>query len=146
MSDQRYIVVVGCGRLGSRLANQLSRDGESVVAIDTADSAFDKLSSDLSGFRLRGNATQMAVLREPRLDKADILIATTREDNVNLMVAQVAREILGVPQVIARLFDPKREAAYARLGIETISPTTLASAAFLRAIASSSGARKGAGS
>lgn len=83
----------------------------------------------------------MAVLREARPDKADILVATTREDNVNLMVAQVAREIFGVQQVLARLFDPRREAAYARLGIETISPTRLASEAFLHAIASTFGGR-----
>ena len=141
MDSQRYIVVVGCGRLGARLANQLSRDGNSVVAIDTKESAFANLSSDFSGFRLQGDATQMAVLREARMDKADILVATTREDNVNLMVAQVAREIFGVSQVLARLFDPKREAAYARLGIETISPTTLASEAFLRSIASAAEGR-----
>jgi trk system potassium uptake protein TrkA len=137
MSRQRYIVVVGCGRLGGRLANQLSRDGDSVVAVDTRESAFVKLSSDFSGFRLLGDATQLAVLREARLDRADILVATTREDNVNLMVAQVAREVFGVAQVVARLFDPKREAAYTRLGIATICPTTLASEAFLHAIAES---------
>ncbi|MCU0305883.1 MAG: TrkA family potassium uptake protein [Thermoanaerobaculales bacterium] len=142
MRSQRYAVVVGCGRLGARLANHLSRDGDSVVAIDTGESAFDKLSPDFSGFRLQGDATLMAVLREARLDKADILVATTREDNVNLMVAQVAREIFGVQRVLARLFDPKREAAYERLGIETICPTTLASEAFLRAIEGPFGSRK----
>ena len=143
MSRQRYVVVVGCGRLGGRLATSLSRDGDAVVAVDTREAAFAKLSSDFSGFRLLGDATHLAVLREARLNQADILAATTREDNVNLMVAQVAREMFGVRQVVARLFDPTREAAYARLGIATICPTTLASEAFLRAISDPAGDRGG---
>jgi len=54
----------------------------------------------------------------------DILIATTHEDNVNLMVAQVARKIFSVPHVLAREFDPKREEVYSHLGIDTIFPKT----------------------
>jgi len=139
----RYIVVVGCGRLGSQLANQLSRDGNSVVVIDSDETKFIDLSPDFSGFRIEGDATHITVLKDAKLKKADVLIATTHEDNVNLMVAQVARKIFNVPQVLARVFDPKREKIYAQLGIDTICPTSVAAQMFLRAVSSGAGYHEG---
>ena len=143
MKNNRYIVIVGCGRLGSRLANQLSRAGNSVVVIDRDEATFSDLSPDFSGFRVDGDATQMAVLKEAKLSKADILIATTHEDNVNLMVAQVARGIFSVSHVLARVFDPKREEVYAHLGIDTICPTSVAEEMFLRAVVNGAAEREG---
>jgi trk system potassium uptake protein TrkA len=142
MKNDRYIVIVGCGRLGSHLADRLSREGHSVVVIDMHEAAFNDLSPDFSGFRVEGDATQMAVLKTAKLGKADVLIATTHEDNVNLMVAQVARKVFGVPLVLARVFDPRREEVYARLGIETICPTSVAADMFFRDVAKGV-ARKG---
>jgi trk system potassium uptake protein TrkA len=144
MKNSRYIVIVGCGRLGSHLANQLSREGNSVVVIDTDESTFSDLSPDFSGFRVKGDAAQMAVLKEAKLKMADVLIATTHEDNVNLMVAQVARKVFRVPHVLARVFDPKREAFYAQLGISTICPTSVAADMFLRAVANGAVEKGGA--
>lgn len=143
MKPNRYIVVVGCGRVGSQLANQLSREGNSVVVIDRDETKFNDLSPDFSGFRIEGDATHMTVLKEAKLKKADVLIATTHEDNVNLMVAQAAQKIFNVPKVLARVFDPKREKVYAQLGIDTICPTSVAADMFLRAVSGSAGDRKG---
>lgn len=134
MKNNKYIVVVGCGRVGSQLANQLSRDGNSVVVIDIDETKFNDLSPDFSGFRIQGDTTHITVLKEAKLNKADVLIATTHEDNVNLMVAQVAQKIFNVPHVLARVFDPKREEVYAQLGINTICPTSVAVGMFLRAV------------
>lgn len=135
MKNSKYIVVVGCGRLGSLLANRLSRDGNSVVVIDPVETTLDDLSPDFSGFRINGDATHMAVLKAAKLKNADVLIATTSEDNVNLMVAQVAQKVFRVPHVLARVFDPRREEIYAQLGIDTICPTSLAAGIFLEAVA-----------
>ena len=143
MKPNRYIVIIGCGRLGSHLANQLSRGGDSVVVIDRSEEAFRNLSADFSGFRLEGDATRMSVLREAKVNRADILIATTHEDNVNLMAAQVARRIFAVSHVLARVFDPRREAVYAQLGIETVCPTSLAAGMFLRTVSDSGDADGG---
>lgn len=134
MKNNRYIVIVGCGRLGSFLANQLSLAGNSVVVIDKNELAFSELSADFSGFRLNGDATQIAVLKEAKLSRANFLIATTQQDNVNLMVAQVARKIFNVPKVLARVFDPKRKDVFFHLGIETICPTSVAFDMFLQAV------------
>jgi len=143
MRSSRYIVIVGCGRLGSLLATELSRKGHSVVVIDRDDSAFDGLSQEFSGFKVEGDATQITVLKEAKVDKADAFIATTHEDNVNLMVAQVARRVFNVPHVLARVFDPRREGAYAQLGIETVCPTSVAGEMFLEAVGRSTAAGEG---
>ena len=134
MVSNRYVVVVGCGRLGSLLANRLSSLGSSVVVIDREDAAFENLSTEFSGFRVTGDAAELAVLRQARVDKAGCLLAITSHDNVNLMVAQVAQTVFSVPQVMARVNDPSREAVYREFGIETICPTNLTAAAFLGAL------------
>lgn len=139
-------MVVGCGRLGSHLANCLSRDGNSVVVIDRVETTLNDLSPDFSGFRINGDATHMAVLKESKLKNADVLIATTHEDNVNLMVAQVAKKIFHVPHVLARVFDPKREEVYAQLGVDTICPTSVAADMFLQAVANGGKRQNGAAS
>ena len=143
MKRNRYIVIVGCGRLGSHLANHLSRAGDSVVVIDRDEAALGNLSPGFSGFRIDGDATELAVLKMAKLSQADILMATTHEDNVNLMVAQVARGVFSVPRVLARVLDPKREEVFARLGIETVCPTSIAAEVFLRASATGTAQNKG---
>jgi len=136
MRNSLYIVIIGCGRLGSHLANQLSRVGHSVVVIDKDEAAFKELSPDFSGFRIEGDATQIGVLNEAKLKRADVLFAVTHEDNVNLMAAQVARKMFHVPQVLARVFDPRREQVFEQLGVKTICPTSVAAEMFLLAVAS----------
>jgi len=129
--DSLYIVIVGCGRLGSFLANRLSGDGHSVVVIDAEEKSFQALSAEFSGFRVTGDGTEFAVLKQAKTERADVVIATTREDNVNLMVSQVARKVFEVPNVIARVFEPERGSIYQELGVETICPTTIAGEVFL---------------
>lgn len=136
MKNSLYIVIVGCGRLGSDLANRLSRIGHAVVVIDSDEDTFNDLSADFSGFRVVGDATELAVLKAAKLKNADVFFATTHGDNVNLMVAQVARKLFNVPHVLARVFDPRREQVYNQLGIETICPTSVAAEMFLMAVAS----------
>jgi trk system potassium uptake protein TrkA len=130
----QYTIVVGCGRLGSILANQLSRLGNNVVVVDRDESAFENLSTEFSGFRVTGDAAELAVLRQAGIEKADCLLATTRHDNVNLMVAQVARTVFGVSRVMARVFDPSRQAVYDQFGIDTVCPTLLSADTFLAAL------------
>lgn len=131
---QLFIVIVGCGRLGSLLANRLSGDGHNVVIIDINEGKFENLSAEFSGFRIEGDATETAVLKQAKIDTADAMIAATREDNVNLMIAQIAKRIYKVPKVMARIFDLKREEMFRQLGIETISPISISGDAFLKSI------------
>lgn len=134
MAKHLFIVIVGCGRLGSYLANGLSRAGHGVVVIDRREESFDALSAEFSGFKVKGDAVESEVLREARLERADLLLAVAEEDNVNLMVAQVGREVFGVKRVMARVADPAREVAYREFGIPTVCPTTLAGDFLLKAL------------
>lgn len=134
MANELFIVIVGCGRLGSHLANQLSRSGHGVVVIDVDEHAFGNLSPEYSGFRVEGDAIELAVLKQAKVNKADMVISTTQKDNVNLMVAQVAKTEFGVSRVLARVFEPRREAIYRRLGVETVCPTSVAAELFLKSV------------
>ena len=138
-----FIIVVGCGRMGSYIANRLSHDGHGVVVIDVAESAFGGLSAEFSGFKMEGDATEFETLKQAKVEKADLVIATTHHDNVNVMVAQVARHVLRVPNVIARVFEPKRERVYRELGIEIISPVVVAGDLFLKSVRAIAAGEKG---
>ena len=134
--SSKYIVVVGCGRLGSILASRLSSQGDSVVVIDPDETSFKNLSSDFSGFKITGDASEVDVLRSAKVDKADCLLAVTDKDNINLMVTQIAKKVFQTSIVLARVFDPSREKIYREFGIATISPTKLSADAFMANIPS----------
>lgn len=121
-----YIVIAGCGRVGSLLAGQLSREEHDVVIIDHSENAFDSLPGEFSGFKITGDATEFSVLKTAKIETADFLFATCREDTLNLMVAQVAKHIFGVPKVIARVYQVSYEDIFEKLNIDIISPTRLA--------------------
>lgn len=128
-------IVAGCGRLGSRLASELSQKGLDVVVIDLQESTFRALLPEFGGFQLIGNAAEFEVLKQANIEQADSLLAVTGEDNLNLMIAQIAHIVFGVKTVLARVIDPAREAVYQDLGVATISPTPLVTRAFLQQLA-----------
>ena len=119
------IVIMGCGRVGSQLAAQLYREGHTVSVIDMSAKAFVRLPDDFGGLTVIGTGIDEDVLRSAGIEAADAFVAVTEGDNRNIMAAQVAREIFGIPEVVARIYDPGREAIYRELGIDTICPTTL---------------------
>lgn len=118
-------VIAGCGRLGANLANTLSDEGESVIVIDKDRDSFRKLSPSFSGFFLVGDAAEMMLRNEADLNRAHSVIAVTNNDNSNIFIAQVAKEVYQVDKVIARLYDPERECVYQEFGIDTICPAVL---------------------
>lgn len=124
-APENYTVIVGCGRLGANLANELSNEGENVLIIDENRDSFRRLSTNFGGLSVVGNGTDFDVLKEAKIDKADVVIAVTNDDNTNIMVAQMARDVFQVEKVIARLYDSEREAVYQQFGINTICPAVL---------------------
>ena len=122
----------GCGRLGSDIAEQLSReDDHDVVVIDTDRLAFDRLGGAFNGETVVGDVTDRDVLEQAGIDRAHGLLAVTRSDNANLMAVQTAQHLYGVPQTVARLFNPERESVYRRLGVRYVSGTGLLSKMFI---------------
>jgi trk system potassium uptake protein TrkA len=118
-------VIVGCGRVGATLAEALDALGHEVVVIDIRTSAFDRLSSSFRGSAIRGDGTDEDVLRRAGVEGADFFIALTEGDNRNVMAAQIAARVFGVPRVVAKINDPVRADAYATLGIATLCRTNL---------------------
>lgn len=120
-----YTIIIGCGRLGADLANSLSNEGEDVLIMDENKEAFRRLASNYGGLAVVGSGTDLDKLREAQIDRANAVIAVTNDDNVNIMIAQIARSIFNVERVIARLFDSECEIVYKELGIDTICPAIL---------------------
>ena len=120
-----YTVIIGCGRLGANLANTLSEEGENVLILDKEKDSFRKLSSSFGGLAVEGDGTELDTLKAADVQHADTVIAVTNNDNVNIMIAQIAKECFSVKKVISRLFDPERECVYQELGIDTICPAVL---------------------
>jgi trk system potassium uptake protein TrkA len=120
-----YVIIVGCGRVGSELAKILQVEGHNVVVIDKNEEAFNRLGGTFNGVALVGNGFDLETLREGGIEKADALCAVTNGDNTNIMTAQVAKRIFKVPKVITRVYDPKRAQIYRSLGVDTISGTVL---------------------
>ena len=118
-------VIVGCGRVGSELAGALDGAGHQVIVLDTKTSAFDRLPGSFHGAAVRGDGTDEDTLRRAGAEEADLFIAMTEGDNRNVMSAQLAIEAFGAKQVIAKINDPLRAAAYADLGIATLCRTNL---------------------
>jgi trk system potassium uptake protein TrkA len=119
------VVIVGCGRVGSTLAENLDAEGHEVIILDVRTSAFDRLPEAFKGSAVRGDGTDEEVLRRAGAEGADIFLSLTEGDNRNVMAAQVAIESFHVAQVIAKINDPVRAAAYAELGIITLCRTNL---------------------
>jgi trk system potassium uptake protein TrkA len=121
------IVIVGCGRVGSVLADAFDTSGHDVVVLDLSTRAFDRLPPEFRGQAVRGDGTDEDVLRRVGAAGADVFLALTEGDNRNVMAAQIAAENLGVGRAVAKINDPVRAAAYAELGIATICRTTMLS-------------------
>lgn len=120
-----YVIIAGCGKVGSGLANKLYKDGHDVVVVDSDEDSFSKIDADFTGLKIVGVPFDQDVLKKAGVDKADAVAAVTPEDNVNIMISQIAKDIYGVPRVLARIFNPEREYVFHQFGLETICPTNV---------------------
>jgi trk system potassium uptake protein TrkA len=119
------VVIMGCGRVGGRLAGLLDIEGHEVTILDLEDYSFRRLPPEFKGTALVGNGTDEDALKKAGIEKADAFIALTQGDNRNIMACQIAKHIFNVPRVLCRTYDPLRRELFGSLGIETFSPTTI---------------------
>ena len=119
------VIIVGCGRVGARVAAELDQRGEHVTVIDIRQGAFSRLPSSFSGETMRGTGTDEDVMRSAGAEQADLLMTLTEGDNRNALSAQLGKHTFGVPRVIAKINDPLRGEAYRALGLETICRTII---------------------
>ncbi|MFC7218347.1 potassium channel family protein [Streptomyces polyrhachis] len=116
-----HIVIMGCGRVGSTLARTLEQQGHTVAVIDQDPTAFRRLGSSFGGRRVTGVGFDQDTLREAGIEEAGAFAAVSSGDNSNIIAARVAREMFGVENVAARIYDPRRAEVYQRLGIPTVA-------------------------
>jgi trk system potassium uptake protein TrkA len=118
-----HVVIMGCGRVGILLTQELAKAGHQVTVIDRNRSAFDRLPPGFEAKQVVGLGFDKDVLEEAGIKEADAFLAVSSGDNSNIVSARVAREHYHVPKVIARIYDPMRAEIYERLNIPTVSTT-----------------------
>lgn len=119
-----YIIIAGCGRLGSYLASSLSGQGHDIVVVDNVSENFGKLDSSFDGVTMTGIPIDEDTLKKAGIEQADVLAAVTHDDNMNIMTAMIAERVFHVPKVFTRISEPQKEAFFKALGLKTLSPTT----------------------
>lgn len=128
-----FIVVVGCGRVGSTVARDMLADGHTVSCLDSDPEALTRLEvgldepwQDLGGEFTVGTGLEIDALTEAGIERADVFIASTGGDNTNIVIAQIAQRRFSVPTVIVRVLDPLRAQWYEEQGLNTVCPTRVA--------------------
>lgn len=121
-----YVVIMGCGRVGSQLAKVLALEGHEIAVIDKNEAAFERLDPRFPGLKVKGIGFDIDVLEAAGIEKADAFVSVTNGDNSNVVGARIAKNRFRVPKVIARIYDPVREELYRRMGVQTISSTSWA--------------------
>jgi trk system potassium uptake protein len=132
------IIIVGCGRIGSKLAHDLSLGGHHVTVIDSNPAAFDRLGPGFKGEKIIGVGYDRDVLIRAGIERADGFAAVISSDEANVTVARLARQMFQVPKVVARVYEPGKAKIYRRLGLQTISPIELGSDRLIDLLSSSS--------
>ncbi|MFC1942074.1 potassium channel family protein [Chloroflexota bacterium] len=117
------ILIMGCGRVGARLATMLDEGGHIVTVMDNDTYSFRRLPPTFGGTALYGQGLNEEALKKAGIEEVDVFMALTQGDNRNVMSCQIAKHIFNVSRVICRIYDPLREEMYSVLGLETISPT-----------------------
>ncbi len=117
------VIIAGCGRVGAQLAEMLSLDGHAVTVIDRDSASFDRLFKHFPGDAVQGVAFDMDTMRQAGIENADVFAAVTNFDNTNLMAAEVAKQVFGVPRVVARIYNPDKEVTYRAIGLDYVVGT-----------------------
>src|ERR687891_2476629 len=129
-----FVLIVGCGRVGSSVARTMLREGHQVSCLDEDPEAHARLEvnlnsswEDAGGHFTVGTALEIDALLAAGVERADAFIAATDGDNTNIIISQIAKRRFEVPTVIARVLDPLRAEGYEQQGLPTICPTRGAS-------------------
>jgi trk system potassium uptake protein TrkA len=124
-----YLIIAGGGKVGANLARSLITHGHEVTLIEQRGDRFEMLEEEFEHQVQRGDATEVFVLEQAGIARPpDMVIATTGDDEDNIIICQLAREKYGVPKVIARVNDPRNQPHFDLLGI---SPTVCATLSLL---------------
>lgn len=119
------ILIIGCGTMGSTLAAELDRKGNDISIIDRNPESFESLPPDFNGFTATGVAIDRDVLKRAGIESCDAFFAVTENDDMNLMTAQIAREVFNIPKIFVRVDNIGKCRVFENVGVNIISPTKL---------------------
>ena len=122
-----YVVLVGGGQIGRYIARDLTQSGNEVTVIERYAQRLEKLVIDTDVLVIEGDACDLRYLEQAHVDRADVFVATTHDDDVNLVSCQLAQIEYGVRRIISRVNSPKNVEIFTALGIEPVSSTQLIS-------------------
>ena len=128
------VLVIGCGKLGSRLANSLSRYGHTVSIVDRNPDTFKALDSDFDGVTVVGMPMDIEVMKGAGIEGCDAVVAVTEDDNLNITISQIVKEFFGINNIVTRVIDPSREKIFNEFGLKTICETKLSCASMMAAL------------
>jgi trk system potassium uptake protein TrkA len=147
-----FVLIVGCGRVGSSVARAMLNEGHEVSCLDEDSEAharlevnLDKSWEDSGGHFTVGTALEIDALLAAGVERADAFIAATDGDNTNIIISQIAKRRFSVPTVIARILDPLRAKWYEEQGVDTVCPTRVAIEMLEGRVREAAGAGSGAG-
>ena len=126
------VIIVGAGRVGIDLIEILLSDGYDISVIEKDRNRASELSEKFDILVIQGDATDLDILRDAHVESADIFVAVTGDDNVNLVASQLAQKVFKVKKIIARVNNPRNEVIFSQLGITNTVSTTRASAIFIK--------------
>jgi trk system potassium uptake protein TrkA len=118
------VIIVGLGRMGTGLSLNLTKKGHQVTVIDNNPEAFEALGKSFTGTKILGFGFDRDVLSKAQIEKVDAVVSCTESDEINAVIARIAKNVYRVPRVIARLYDSRKAEIYRRLGVQTLSTTT----------------------
>ena len=119
-----YTVIVGGGKVGYYLAKALVYEGHEVLVLEKDADRSKIINEELGAITIRGNGCELNVLEEAGVSRADVLVAATGDDEINLIACQIAKTRFNVPRTIARINNPKNEAIFKKLGVDATVSTT----------------------
>src|ERR671934_49493 len=128
-----FVLIVGCGRVGSAIAKQMLAEGHEVSVLDEDPEAIALLNRDqtetweeIEHSVQYGDGSELWVLERAGIERADLVIAVTGDDEDNILISQVAREKYGVDRIVARCNNPRNLQHFQLLGVKpAVSATDL---------------------
>jgi trk system potassium uptake protein TrkA len=121
-----YVVIVGAGKVGWNLARELIEKGHEVTAIESDAHRYATVEEELEHAVAYGDGSELWVLERAGIERADMAVAVTGDDEDNILICQVAREKYGVERVIARCNNPRNLQHFELLGVRpAVSATDL---------------------
>ncbi len=113
-----YILIIGGGKIGYFLAKRLLEGKHTIALIEKDKTAAESIAKDLDILVINGDGCEPKFLEEAGIERADVAVAVTGDDEDNFIICQLAKDRFGVRRTVARVNDPKNEKAFIELGVD----------------------------